>query len=281
MKKARTLLLAAAAAVILAGGTASAQNFVDRFDNGNDNGWARYNPFNGRYSFPDGGYRMFVEPTPDPNTQGIIGSVAPSRATVHESFTISVDVVNQEPRHGQISMMAFRGDMEFNGYGIFLHVRPSGEGQTAQIVFNRFEAGLGSFLSNAAPVAVPPGARYRMTVTGSGGHFVGTLYLLDDLSAPLSEVEAFDGTYTSGLCSLWAGNLALGPDVVRDITFDNFMAVGCRADFNADGQADFFDYLDFVQAFAEEDESADFNFDGQVDFFDYLDFVAAFAEGCE
>jgi hypothetical protein len=51
-------------------------------------------------------------------------------------------------------------------------------------------------------------------------------------------------------------------------------------DFNADGTADFFDYLDFVAAFDAEDESADFNGDQSVDFFDYLDFVAAFDAGC-
>jgi uncharacterized repeat protein (TIGR01451 family) len=48
------------------------------------------------------------------------------------------------------------------------------------------------------------------------------------------------------------------------------------ADFNNDGSVDFFDYLDFVQAFDSEDPSADFNGDQTVDFFDYLDFVAAF-----
>ncbi|MDX2146097.1 MAG: PQQ-binding-like beta-propeller repeat protein [Planctomycetota bacterium] len=55
----------------------------------------------------------------------------------------------------------------------------------------------------------------------------------------------------------------------------------CRADFNNDGQVDFFDYLDFSQAFAAEDPSADFNDDGQVDFFDYLDFAEAFGAGCD
>ncbi|MDX2146911.1 MAG: multiheme c-type cytochrome [Planctomycetota bacterium] len=54
----------------------------------------------------------------------------------------------------------------------------------------------------------------------------------------------------------------------------------CTADFNADGQSDFFDYLDFVQAFAAEEPAADANNDGQVDFFDYLDFAQDYAEGC-
>ena len=55
---------------------------------------------------------------------------------------------------------------------------------------------------------------------------------------------------------------------------------GCAADFNADGTLDFFDYLDFVDAFASGGSGADFNGDTVTDFFDYLDFVDAFATGC-
>jgi hypothetical protein len=55
----------------------------------------------------------------------------------------------------------------------------------------------------------------------------------------------------------------------------------CPADFNADSVIDFFDYLDYVEAFAAEQPAADLNTDGQVDFFDYLDFVQAFDAGCE
>ena len=52
----------------------------------------------------------------------------------------------------------------------------------------------------------------------------------------------------------------------------------CTADFNGDTQVDFFDYLDFAQAFSNEEAAADFNHDGQVDFFDYLDFAQAFSD---
>ncbi|MDX2147257.1 MAG: hypothetical protein SFZ23_07010 [Planctomycetota bacterium] len=54
----------------------------------------------------------------------------------------------------------------------------------------------------------------------------------------------------------------------------------CLADFNQDGQADPFDYLDFVAAFSNENPTADFNNDGQIDLFDYLDFAAALAQPC-
>ena len=54
----------------------------------------------------------------------------------------------------------------------------------------------------------------------------------------------------------------------------------CAADFNCDSSVDFFDYLDFVAAFADGLVAADFNHDSIVDFFDYLDFVNAFSAGC-
>ncbi|MBU6413911.1 MAG: hypothetical protein KGS45_10575 [Planctomycetes bacterium] len=55
---------------------------------------------------------------------------------------------------------------------------------------------------------------------------------------------------------------------------------GLASDFNADDVVDFFDYLDFVAAFAAEDPTSDFNADGVIDFFDYLDFVASFSASC-
>ncbi len=54
----------------------------------------------------------------------------------------------------------------------------------------------------------------------------------------------------------------------------------CPADFNGDTVVDFFDYLDFVDAFSADDPAADFNGDTVIDFFDYLDFVDAFSTGC-
>ncbi len=53
-----------------------------------------------------------------------------------------------------------------------------------------------------------------------------------------------------------------------------------RADFDHSGALDFFDYLDFVDAFSVSSLLADFNADGEIDFFDYLDYVDAFSVGC-
>ena len=73
---------------------------------------------------------------------------------------------------------------------------------------------------------------------------------------------------------------------VVEAALDDFLiysldcAPPCAADFNGDGTLDFFDYLDFVDAFSANNMSADFNGDGVLDFFDYLDFVDAFSAGC-
>ena len=58
-------------------------------------------------------------------------------------------------------------------------------------------------------------------------------------------------------------------------------AARCRPDINHDGHVDFFDYLDFVDAFERGDDAADFDRNGTVDFFDYLDFLPALDAGCD
>ena len=59
-----------------------------------------------------------------------------------------------------------------------------------------------------------------------------------------------------------------------------FAPLYCPGDFNQDESTDFFDYLDFVDAFSSGALAGDFNADGMIDFFDYLDFVDAFTRGC-
>ncbi|MDX2148464.1 MAG: hypothetical protein SFZ23_13175 [Planctomycetota bacterium] len=73
-------------------------------------------------------------------------------------------------------------------------------------------------------------------------------------------------------------NVLLRPLTVNDIRY--CFRERCRADFNCDGQRDFFDYLDFAAAQDALDPKADVNCDGNIDFFDYLDFVEWYDAGC-
>jgi hypothetical protein len=55
----------------------------------------------------------------------------------------------------------------------------------------------------------------------------------------------------------------------------------CRADLNADGSADFSDYLDFAEAFSRGLPIADFHADGFLDYFDFAEFLSALDGGCQ
>ncbi len=56
--------------------------------------------------------------------------------------------------------------------------------------------------------------------------------------------------------------------------------VECIADFNNDGESDFFDLSAFLQALANENPIADLNDDGAFDFFDVSAFLMAMGKGC-
>jgi hypothetical protein len=79
----------------------------------------------------------------------------------------------------------------------------------------------------------------------------------------------------------WADGAAGSYDLfAQNVHSDGTFGYRCKADFNNDLSVDFFDYLDFVDAFSSNDIRADFNGDLSIDFFDYLDFVDAFSIGC-
>lgn len=100
------------------------------------------------------------------------------------------------------------------------------------------------------------------------------------------------GAADSGLSQLRPSTGTLGPTLAVKLNFRPVnsttpvvsaiagITITCAADFNADGIADFFDYLDFVEEFAANRWISDFNRDNVIDFFDYLDFVNSFSAGC-
>ncbi len=112
--------------------------------------------------------------------------------------------------------------------------------------------------------------RLEAFVGSSGAEAADNVYRLIDLTG--------DGDFNdAGETTRFAiGNAAAFPETLRTIC----VLKSCSADFNADGEVDFFDYLDFVDSFSSTAPSADFNQDSTIDFFDYLDFVDAFSVGC-
>ncbi|MBU6412464.1 MAG: hypothetical protein KGS45_03245 [Planctomycetes bacterium] len=94
----------------------------------------------------------------------------------------------------------------------------------------------------------------------------------------ISAVESNFAISPSGRFVIFEGTLADGRDGAFVADIDG--GLGCIADYNADTNIDFFDYLDFVADFAANAPRADFKLDGVIDFFDYLDFVDIWSRDC-
>ncbi|MDX2148750.1 MAG: hypothetical protein SFZ23_14650 [Planctomycetota bacterium] len=105
-----------------------------------------------------------------------------------------------------------------------------------------------------------------------------TTYRVQDLIPAGTGWDLSTNTSSAAL-GISDNGIIIGTGVLRGAV-RAYALVPCTADFNRDGQADFFDYLDFASAFAADGPEADVNSDGQVDFFDYLDFATAFDAGC-
>ncbi len=116
--------------------------------------------------------------------------------------------------------------------------------------------------------------RYRMTITPGSG-----VRLFIDGNQVLSMPFGATGVVSTRRASF--GDTSICQTSQTKLRFVSLtLPPQCGFDFNQDCVADFFDYLDFVAAFAANDIRADFNQDGVLDFFDYLDFVAFIAAGC-
>lgn len=75
--------------------------------------------------------------------------------------------------------------------------------------------------------------------------------------------------------------LAHGKSTPVEMDFQTLLIEApCPGDFNGDTELNFFDVLQFLQAFSTQDPAADYAADGIFDFFDVAAFLQAFSDGC-
>ena len=67
-------------------------------------------------------------------------------------------------------------------------------------------------------------------------------------------------------------------DAQMPVSNPNYVT-GKSSDFNGDGQIDFEDFLEFVNAYGSEEARFDLDNSGRVDFADFLKFVDDFGSG--
>ena len=200
-------------------------------------------------------------------------------------------------------------DIAFSGSNYLLVWRMNSLSNANNYIAGRIMNADGSFPPGYFVIAEAPGRQLRPTVSWDGSTYIvawddqrnqGAFFdartdiyatrvsiggqVLDPAGLPVTVRP--DGDAAAGILSRGGATFIASARFTTDAGADSYrigltrLGNACAADFNRDGQVDFFDYLDFVQAFSNEDPFADFNGDGQVDFFDYLDFVASFALGC-
>jgi hypothetical protein len=216
---------------------------VDDFDDGNDEGWTRFNPLTvvgagATWSFPGGAYRLEAPAPPVPNA-------GPARAFTYRAearytnFFAAVDILAWNNDVNQAFGILGRGDHigpgTTQGYVCNYNPNQSSGQPGGQFQINRAtgEAEDGTLAS--ANVTLEAGRTYRMVFMGVGSTLVGKLYDLEDLTRPIATIIAHGNeddrvaTYPDGYCGLfvffrggsaqWAESTSLA-----DATFDNYMA---------------------------------------------------------
>ncbi len=147
--------------------------------------------------------------------------------------------------------------------------------------FTSLEA-LSAGLSTGSPSMQDSVAAYNAYRRGARQTFSGGASILYRRSDVMRNYQPD----SAGLPDVGLGGLGLAEHLLPGLINQTLalphrqLSAMCDADFNGDGAVDFFDYLDFVDAFSSSASAADFNLSGDVDFFDYLDFVDAYSSTC-
>ena len=189
-----------------------------------------------------------------------IGTFNP--AVVNQGL-ISVGFADTAPNNDQLTVLQFEKTLTLTSAG------------TVEISLAANEPGApasGHLTSN-----MPLTMNGTLRIVLEGSPFITNIGRTWDLIA----APTLSGAFTSVTYPTLPRGLRWVTSIVHADTMDHlWISITCAADFNGDDSADFFDYLDFVQAFSTNQPEADFNSDGTIDFFDYLDFVDAFSRGC-
>jgi hypothetical protein len=210
----------------------------DDFNDGNDTGWTRYNPFAAigapnlvQWSFPNGTYRIrTVAPSPNPSLAGP-GRGGSYRPEVYTNFYVSVDIVNWDDTlphaAGILARVQSPGLGTTTGYA-FTWDRGNPSSSTAgDVDFSRItgEIPTGVNTTGSDRLHMEPGKSYRFVFIGRGPSLEGRVYELPNVSTPIVAVTGSDATYEYGVCGLVIyDNSGGGGTNVCDITFDNYYA---------------------------------------------------------
>jgi hypothetical protein len=234
----KTLLVCfATLALALGGQSLKAQS--DDFNDGNDNGWTRYDPLGtvvpgfAKYQVTNGAYRISVPASP--NT-----AFGPARAgalrteVTYSNFFVSVDLIDWNETVNQ-------------AFGIIARVKEPGLGSTDGFAMTydfggqdiditwftdeRTSTGFGGGIGSGPDKITNfvHGKVYRFEFVGKGDLLKARVYRLPDNINPIASISGTavgtPATYVSGLAGLLVYDNTSAMTGIADATFDNYIAL--------------------------------------------------------
>lgn len=210
----------------------------DDFNDGNDDGWTRFDPRGmlgagpaASWSFPNGNsYRIEVPVRAELNIagQGRAASIIESQA--YTDFYVEVDIIDWDESSVQTAGIAARmkdtdpGLGTLDGY--FLNY-DFGSGRDLSISLITDEAPVVSQLEDTTGGVdnydFESGKDYRLVFIGQGAQLEGRIYELPVTDEPVVVITATDATYSQGVCGLITADSA-SAETIADVTFDNYRA---------------------------------------------------------
>jgi hypothetical protein len=209
---------------------------TDDFNDGEDDGWAHYDPLGGlglgpmaMFGFPGGNsYRISAPARPAALQQaGQARAAALRSSAAYTDFYIEVDLVNWNNSIDQAAGILARVTTPAlgttKGYAFTIQVADT------DISIARLDNEAPTDLSGSSKHFVPdPSKDYRMVFIGRGTHFIGRIYELPNVETPVITTTGDDATYASGINGLVIADLtsvSSATGVGADATFDNYRAL--------------------------------------------------------
>jgi hypothetical protein len=226
-----TGLLAALALAALFAAPAPAQVITDDFNDGNDTGWARYQPLQalgapGTWSFPGGNsYRIQAAPTPN------LGQAGPGRAgsfrtdQSYTDFIVSSDVLDWNNSATAVQSFGLGARIQQPGLGTTDGYALLYDSIDQDVTIYRIDNEAVTTLA-VGDVVLDPANDYRFEFQGQLGTFTARVFNLTNPTVPLVVVTNAtpDTTYAAGITGYIVAENTSGATGGADATYDNFRA---------------------------------------------------------
>lgn len=213
-------------------GVSISRGATDTFEDGNDDGWTRYDPLashgagatfslpSSNLPYPDYRYRIQAPSSPDPDLFGFANAGSfrndVSAGIAGVTWTVHGWIQNESQSFGGFVGINMESDGTLSGFGIVY----STEGSLDVI---RLERGNATILASS-PIALDTASAYYFTLgVLPGGGLTGGLYEFPDFISPIARVDAIGPSIANGAAGLYlySNNSQSGIGA----TFDNF-AIG-------------------------------------------------------